>query len=290
MILLTGATGFTGTRVVEELLRRGDGFRCLVRSRQAVAELRRRGVEAVAGDVRDPAAWDRALAGCSGLLNLVSFNQEHVPLALEKAGEKGVERVLFIGTTAIFTTLDVASKRLRENAERAIFACDLDWTLLRPTMIYGAPGDRNIERLIRVVRRYPVHPILGRGTSLLQPVHVLDLARGIVDAWHSPAASRRAFNLSGGQALSYRELVEIVARAVGRRQRLFALPLPVAWLAAETCRLVPGLPDIRGEQVLRLNEDKDFSHREAFEAFGFTPMDFETGVRLEIAALDARAA
>jgi uncharacterized protein YbjT (DUF2867 family) len=282
VILLTGATGFTGRFVCDVLLERGLPFRALVRSPQRARPLQDRGVPCAAGDARDEAAVRAALAGCEGVVNLVPFDQEHVPLLLREAARAGARRVLFLSAAAIFTRLDAPSKAMRERAEAEIARSGLAWTVLRPTMIYGARGDRNVERLLAAVRRVPVHPILGTGRHRLQPVHVRDVARAVVDAYVSEKAVGRAFNLSGKSPLSYRDSVREAARQLGAPLWTFSVPTGLAILAAGVSRRVPGLPKISGEQVQRLNEDKAVGHEEASEAWGFDPVDFPTGLRLEI--------
>jgi uncharacterized protein YbjT (DUF2867 family) len=282
LILLTGATGFTGRFVCDVLLDRGLPFRCVVRDPAKARSLVDRGVPCVSGDVRDEGAIRRALEGCSGVINLVEFNQGHVAMLLHEAARANARRALFVSATAIFTRLDAPSKALRERAEAEIARSGLDWTVLRPTMIYGARGDRNMERLAAALRRYPVHPILGTGDRLLQPIHVRDLARAVVDAYVSEKTVSCAFNLSGKNALTYRDSVREVARLLEKPVWMFSLPTGVAILAAEVSRRIPGLPKINGEQVERLNEDKAFSHDEASKAWGFDPMDFSTGIRMEL--------
>jgi nucleoside-diphosphate-sugar epimerase len=166
--------------------------------------------------------------------------------------------------------------------EAEITGSGLDWTIIRPTMIYGARGDRNMERLVRVLRKFPLHPILGKGESLLQPIHVRDLATAIVDAFASANTIGRAFNVSGKDALTYRQVVDRVAQLLGKKVCKFSLPLWVAIVVVEIFRRIPGLPRIKGEQVRRLNEDKAFGHEDAAAAWGFNPVDFETGMRKEL--------
>ena len=86
------------------------------------------------------------------------------------------------------TTLHPPTKQVRLAAEQQIRGCGLDWTILRPTMIYGAAGDRNLSRLLRLLSRTAVLPVPGNGKCLHQPVHVADVADGRADR---AAAARR---------------------------------------------------------------------------------------------------
>ena len=136
----------------------------------------------------------------------------------------GVSRAVFVSSTAIFTTLNASSKLIRKSAESCIFNSGLEATALRPTMIYGTPGDRNIIRLIHWIYRWPVLPIFGNGLFLQQPVYVSDVAWSIVQALESPATINRQFNISGAEPLSYNKLVSTTAKALSRRIRCLHIP------------------------------------------------------------------
>jgi uncharacterized protein YbjT (DUF2867 family) len=194
-VLVIGGAGFTGRRVLPLLRQRATELRALVRSDSARATVEALGVPAVMGDLADPDSLSRALAGATDLVMLASLGFGHAPALVEAAQAHGIQRALFVGTTAVFTRITASSKAVRLEAEKVIQSSRLAWTLIRPTMIYGAPGDRNMERLLRYVKRIPLFPVPGSGRHLLQPVHVEDLARGIVEAFGSEKTHRRCYDL-----------------------------------------------------------------------------------------------
>ena len=177
-ILVTGATGFTGKRVLPLLVGQGD-VRCFVRPSSNVQIIKQYGYRIDYGDLSDQPSLDRAMAGCEILVNIASLGFGHAPGIIKTAEESGIKRAVFISTTALFTQLNAKSKSVRREAEDRVKASKLDWTLLRPTMIYGAPEDRNMIRLIRFLDRYPIIPVFGTGDYLQQPVHVKDVAKSI---------------------------------------------------------------------------------------------------------------
>lgn len=279
-VALAGGTGFTGRRVALRLARRGAPAVALVRP-SGDASLLPAGTTTRPGDLSDPASVERWLSGCRSLVYCASMGFGHVPGVVDACLRAGVGRAVFVSTTAIFTSLPAPSKGVRQEAEAAVLRSALRWTIVRPTMIYGAPGDRNVERLLRAVARWPVIPVPGAGRSLVQPVHVDDLADAIVAAWANPSAAGRAYDLSGAAPLALADLIAAAGAAVGRRPVRLHLPLrPVAWAlrAAERAGL---RPRIRAEQVLRLAEDKAFPHAAAARDLGFAPRSFEDGVREE---------
>jgi nucleoside-diphosphate-sugar epimerase len=280
---MAGATGFTGQRVAARLAE-DAALRCLVRPTSDRSVLPD-GAGTVLGDLDDAAALRALLDGADALVYTASMGFGHVPGVVAALQEAGVRRCVFVSTTALFTRLPAPSKAVRREAEDAVMRSGLDWTIVRPTMIYGAPGDRNMERLIRKVATRSLIPVPGSGRHLIQPVHVDDLADAIVSAWRVDAAVGNAYEVSGADALSLNGAIDAAARAVGRRVRRVHLPLgPVAWLLgiAEAMRL--RLP-IKREQVLRLGEDKAFPHADAARDLGFSPRTFAQGIAAEARAL-----
>jgi nucleoside-diphosphate-sugar epimerase len=282
-IAVSGANGFTGRFVCAELQRRQRPFVTLLRPGSDTAWMDSHQISVRFADLNHTEQLANQLKGCNALLNVASIGFGAAPSILEACRSAGVRRAVFVSTTAIFTQLNAGSKVVRQAAEAAITSSGLDTTILRPTMIYGTPNDRNMIRLVRWLDRWPVLPVFGNGRSLQQPVHVSDVAWAVVQALDVPATIGRQFNISGAAPLSYNEVVRLTAQALGRPIRRLHIPArPMVAALQATERLGIPLP-IKAEQVLRLNEDKAFSHAEAAEAFGYTPMAFEQGIRQEVA-------
>ena len=280
-VALAGATGFTGRRVAARLAARHGAVnvRCLVRPGSDRSVLPG-GLACTVGDLADPESLGRWLDGADLLVYCASMGFGHVPGVLAELGRAGVPRAVFVSTTAIFTRLPAPSKAVRTAAEDAVRASPAATTIVRPTMIYGAPGDRNMERLLRALRRWPVFPLVGGGRGLIQPVHVEDLADGIVAACVDVARDRE-YDLSGALPITFRDAVRTAAQAAGTRSLLVPLPIgPVAWLLGAAERIGLRLP-LKREQVLRLAEDKAFSHAAAAADLGFAPRGFEDGIAEE---------
>jgi len=280
-VLVTGVTGFTGSRVVPLLLNSGYQVRCLIRPTSDRSPLSALTVEWAAGDLSNPESLTAALRGVDALVNIASLGFGHAESILKSMKEAGVKRGLFISTTAIFTQLNAGSKFVRLAAEEAIQASGLDFTILRPTMIYGSPRDRNMWRLIRLLRLSPVMPIFGDGESLQQPIFVDDVAQAVLLALQNDVTIGKSYNIAGKAPLTYNQVIDTVASALGKRVWKLHLPyMPIVRFLQFTERFRLRLP-IKAEQVLRLNEDKAFSYEEAQRDFGFSPRSFKEGIRME---------
>jgi uncharacterized protein YbjT (DUF2867 family) len=191
-LLVTGGSGFLGGFVLREAVRRGHEVSALARSPAAAGKVRALGARPVSGDLAAPgpaaaAALAEAFAAGEVLVSLASLGFGHAPAIVAAAERAHVRRAVFVSTTAVTTTLPAATRRVRLAAERQIAASALDWTILRPTMIYGAAGDRNLSRLLPLLRRAPVLPVPG-GHHLQQPVHVADVAHAVLAAAEAPGA------------------------------------------------------------------------------------------------------
>lgn len=284
-VFVTGGTGFTGSHVVPLLLKNGYRVRCLHRLTSDRSHLPQPELEWVQGDLSDPAALAAGMQGSQALANLVSLGFGQAGSILSAAKEAGIRRTIFISTTAVFTRLNARSKAIRLAAEQAIRDSGLEYTILRPTMIYGGPGDRNMWRLIRFLRASPLVPIFGDGNSLQQPIHVDDVARAVVACLASDRTIGKSYNIAGKQPLTYNQVIDIIAGRLGKPVWKVHIPYrPVVSLLGLLERLSIPVP-LKAEQVLRLNEDKSFGYEDAQVDFGFDPLSFEQGIGRELSGL-----
>jgi len=279
-VCVTGATSPVAAFLLPRLRR--EGYPVYALGRRVAA-----GVDA------DGVAWCRAeleggspLPAMAGLTTLVHLAPLWLlPPRIEAFARMGVRRVIAFGSTSRFTKQDSASvaeqalaARLA-GAEAALAgACgehSLVWTLFRPTLTYGSGRDGNIAFIARVVRRYGVFPLAAPATGRRQPVHADDLAAACIAALECPATQDRAYNLPGGETLSYRRMVEAVFAACGRAPRFVSLP-PTAWrLALGALSLWPRAPRIGLEMVARMNTDMVFDLEDAQRDFGYSPRPFQ---------------
>ena len=236
------------------------------------------------GDLADSQTLVSSLQGSKALVNIASLGFGHVDSIIQSAVQVGIRRAIFISTTAIFTQLDAKSKAIRLAAEQSIQTSRLDYTILRPTMIYGSRRDRNMWRLIRFMQVSPMVPIFGNGAYLQQPIYVDDVARAIVDCLSNDRTIGRAYNIAGKYPLTYNDVVDTIARKLSKHVWKVHIPFKsVVTLLGFFERLHLPL-SIRTEQVLRLNENKQFSYEDAQRDFGFSSLSFEEGIALELSS------
>jgi len=290
-LLLLGGSGFLGGYVLAEAARRGHRTVALARSADAAAEVSARGAAPLAGDLDQPASLTALFtgAGCDALICLASLGFGHGPAIVSAAERAGLRRTVFMSTTAVATRLSPPTKRVRIAAEARITASELEWAILRPTMIYGAAGDRNMSRLLAVLTRSPVLPMPGGGQRLHQPVHVADVAAAVLAAAERPTAVRQTYNVAGPEPLPFVAVLRTCAAAVGSTARFITVPLAPVVMAAQVYERLSRQPRIKAEQVLRLGEDKAFPIHAAQSDLGFEPRTFADGILAEAMALGLAA-
>jgi uncharacterized protein YbjT (DUF2867 family) len=259
----------------------------LARSAAAAKVVEGLGAVPLLGDLNQPESLPNVFssANAEALVNIASLGFGHGPSIVDAAESAGIARTIFVSTTSVQTKLETPSKHIRLAAEDAIVASAAEWTIVRPTMIYGAPGDRNIERLLRLLARTPVIPIPGSGDGLQQPVHVQDLAQALADVLAAEGSIRRRFDLAGPQAITFRDLVTTAKAAVGSRSLIVHVPLRPILRAMQAYERRAESPRLKVEQLLRLTEDKAFSIHQARQVWGYDPRPFSVGVAQEARAL-----
>lgn len=226
-----------------------------------------------------------ALAGEQGLRNVIYLGPlKMLPELLPTVAERGVQRVIAFGSTGRFYKTDSGDPREREMIASLIAAesngvarseeLGIHWTIFRPTLVYGCGMDKNITLIVRFIHRFGFFPLIGSGKGLRQPVHAADLASACLSALANPATHSKAYNLSGGGELTYREMVEAVFRAMNRKPRFLSVPLPALRFALRAARLLPRLRYLNPEMADRINLDACFDHSEAARDFGFNPRPF----------------
>jgi len=299
-ILLTGWRGATGSAIVRRLREQLPDRPLIGLSRAGTGDGKTppdilAAVQSERADMDDADAVRDVFARRAGEASLL-VHVAHItwtPLVLALADEFGIARAVCVHTAAVYSKYREYAEGYRK-IEAEVFAhppARTVFTVLRPTMIYGTPRDKNMHLLIERLAKSPVFPIFGDGKGELQPVHADDLAQAVVAAVLADHAvvGGKGYDISGGSVVTYREAVDIICRELGANPRRPHLPLPVALPLVRAYNAVANLagktPRVTVEQVERLQENKSRPHTDAARDLGFAPRPFVDGVKSEIALL-----
>jgi nucleoside-diphosphate-sugar epimerase len=196
-------------------------------------------------------------------------------------------RFVFLGSTRKFTHWPDAHGTGVLEGEAAFLASGRAGVMLHPTMIYGATGEDNVQRLAALLRRLPVVPLPGGGRALVQPIHQDDVTRCIVAAlgvvWDGP----HSLVVAGPTALAYADFVRAVACAAGLRPpRIVGIPAWPLMAAAAISAALPLRVKVRSEEVRRLLEDKAFDVGPMIATLGVRPIPLDDGLLRTFHRLD----
>src|SRR5258705_5327411 len=232
-VAIAGGSGFVGRHVVEALRARGHGVLVLARGRRGVPL----GAELLPCDLARDAVPTGALRGCDALVNLAgikrqdgsqTFEAVHVEATrrlLAACGEAGLRRFVHVSVVCSRPDPRLPYHDTKWRAEESVRASGLDFTILKPAVIYG-PGDDMVTHLVRMIRFAPLFPVVGRGDSILQPVDVRDVAEAVAAALGRPRSIGGTYEVVGPDRLPPAEVVRVVANGIGLNVPLLPPPPP----------------------------------------------------------------
>jgi uncharacterized protein YbjT (DUF2867 family) len=256
-IFLAGASGYVGSRVLADLLSAGHQVTALIHSSHSLEEITcaNPNVSVVQGDVARPEDMFRAVPlGTEAIIYLpgllresprkeITFRSVHVEgvrNVLAAAMQAGATRWIQMSALGTKPNSITAYYRTKWEAEELIRTSGLDWTILRPSLIFDdrPRHEHNFaDEIAKAIRMAPFVPILGNGQFLFQPVSVDDVSRTIVQTLSKPNTIGKIYEIGGPETLSYRELVSAIAHAMGSKKPAVQIPL---WLITSLARLLGG--------------------------------------------------
>ncbi len=299
-VLVIGGSGFVGRYLVNALVARGCRVLAPTRRRERAKHLILLPTcDVVEADVHDDAALENLIRGQDAVINLVGilhgtqaqFEKAHVelPRRIVAACERlGVRRYLHMSALGADPEGPSLYQRSKGAAEQLVRTSALDWTIFRPSVIFGAE-DNFLNLFARLARWFPVLPIGGANVRF-QPVWVEDVANAFANSLDNRATYRKTYELAGPKIYTLRELVRYAAAAAGHRRIVIALPDPIARLQAWLMEHAPGEPLLSRDNLDSMKRDNVASqqpYRPAPE-LGITPTPLEAEASIYLAGLHPR--
>ena len=264
-VLVLGGTGFVGRSVCEQLVRAGWQVTVPTRRREhARSVMHLPGLDILQTNVHDPAALARLLPGHDAVVNLVAilhgneatFERVHVALPRQLAQActaAGVRRLVHISALGADPQGPSMYQRSKAAGEVLLQAADLDLTVLRPSVIFGAQ-DRFLNLFARLQSVFPVMPLAGAHTRF-QPVWVDDVAHAVVACLQQAHTVGQTIECAGPEVLTLADLVRLAGRLGSRQRPVMALPLALGRLQAALMELAPGEPMMSRDNVDSMRVD-----------------------------------
>lgn len=290
-ILVTGATGSLGGMVVKKLLARGESVRCLVRKNSRVLDFGDK-IDIVVGSLEDEASLKRACKNVKAVIHCAGVTHTNDASLyyrvnyrgtknLMKAAPSDIQKFIYISSTCAVGEEVGPYGYSKTLAEEALMQSPLPYVIIRPSEVYGATKAGMIEKLIKVVQKYPLIPLVGRGNFLMAPVHANDVVSAIVKSLYIDK-KRVSYTIAGPDILPYREMLKQIQalKAPQKNITMFSVPLWVYRIAAVLAGVVQKNPPLYKDQIPRFTAQKDFDIQKAREDLNFEPRGLEEGLKI----------
>jgi uncharacterized protein YbjT (DUF2867 family) len=297
VILITGGTGFVGTKVVHALRAEDRPVRVLARDPRDAERHATWGCEVVQGDMTDAASLRRAAEGCEIVIDLVAIisgkPEEFDRVMIQgtrdliaAAKKARAERFVLMSALGVNErTKDLTSYyHAKWDEEQAVQASGLDFTIFRPSFIFGGDGG-SLPIYIRQVRWSPLVTVIGDGNRRLQPIWVDDVAAFFAKSLSTPAAVNRTFEIGGPDVVTWNELYERIRRVLGKRRATVHMPYGLVRAGAAVVEKLPlDFPLSRDAVTMLEFEDNVTDIEPAVETFEIHPITLDEQLRRAVAA------
>ncbi len=289
-VTVFGGSGFLGRQIVKRLASDGAAVRVAVRHPEGASFLTKLSsagpITTVHADVWDEATVGPAVAGSDAVVNTVGHYVErsgatfeaihgqgalHVARASARAGVRRLVHLSGIGADPGSESTYVRARARGEHLVREAFPRA---TILRPSVMFG-PEDAFFNSLAALTRLMPILPLFGPGTVRLQPVYVGDVAEAVARALTTEAAQGKIYELGGPNAYTYKALLQLLLRQLGRRRLLMPVPYFVWELLAAALAPLPKRPISRDQVVLMKRDNVVGPKALSFAELGFEPRAVE---------------
>jgi nucleoside-diphosphate-sugar epimerase len=306
-ILIIGATSFIGPYVLEKILPafpwQEDIITCLVRTgtdKEKLAKLenlvltRGRKINFVNGNLFSSDSIFNCIKGANRpdcLVYLVDLkNTPFIKNLLSAVSKTGIKRAVFVSSTSVLVPFENEIKKAKLESESHIQdfgrRAGFDYTILRPTMIYGSTDDRNYSKMLDFIKKRGFFVVFGNGENLIQPVFIEDVAAAVAAVIKNNKTFNKIYTLCGKEPIKYKDMLLTVKSLVKKPFKIVRLPLLASkFLVAAYSKIFPK-SNLKPDMIERMQVDKAYSYEAAQKDFGFSPIVFRQGIEVLIRKMD----
>jgi len=290
MIFVTGATGYIGQHLVARLVSQGERPRCLVRDmKRATRILPTDKVELVQGDTTQFVTLENAVQGVDTIVHAAFVTADHKQSAgnsyaqtnvqgtahlIKAAKAAGVKRIIEISGLGTKPDKPGTYMQGRYLAEQMLIDSGLDWTIIRPSVLFGKDAPF-IKGLADLVRTAPVVPLIGGGKTRFQPIYVEDvvtvICKVLADREHT---NNKIYTIGGPAYYSFSEVFDVLLQAMHISRAKVYAPTPLVGVGAAVMEAVLPRPPLTKAAMTLFSFDNVTDLDSVERQFGFVPMSF----------------
>ncbi len=290
-VFVAGGTGYIGNHVIDTLVKDGHRVYALVR-RGSEQKVSNKHIEFRYGDISDPASLNSTLDGCDAVIYLIglirefpskgiSFELAHVDGVRHlytRAKLSGIKRWVQISANGVMPDTPDGYRRTKYRAEEFIKVQDINYTIVRPSVVFGEETDRSINFVTSVkniIQSTPfLVPVIGNGDYRMQPVHVDDLAKVISLIVDRPSTFNKTYSLCGAKSVSYNDIIDSITLRYNLKKKMkIHIPAMLVRTLAALLQHIESFP-VTVEQIDMLVGGNTCGDTYLFDELGITPKGF----------------
>lgn len=298
-VFLTGATGYVGRQIVRNLVKAGQSVRVFVRlgSASKLPQEVQTKVEVLVGDITKPETIKGKLSGCEAVINLpgllrefpqkgVTFQKVHfegTKNLVDEAKQTGVKRFVEMSALGVRENATTGYQKTKWLAEQYVRQSGLSWTTFRPSVIFGNEHEglmNFVSVLVDLLNMMPIAvPVIGTGEYRFQPVCIENVSEGFVKSLTTQQSIGKIYEVGGPEKLTYNEMLDILAEAIGKKKVKFHQPLFVMKTMARLFGGYEFFPISRDQITMLIEENICTDEQPFYKDFNITPIYFRESVK-----------
>jgi len=293
MILVTGATGYIGSRLVKKLVEDGHSVRAMViKDDPMIHTLDGVKCERVIGDITDPKSLEKAAKGVKTVFHLAAVlvakdknlfhkvNFEGTKNLIEAVVKGGVEHFVLISAAAAAYRCRTTYGKSKIETEQLVREKrgKTNFTIIRPTILYGHGGSQELKIYVEKIRKFPlIIPTMGLLRAKKRPVWVMDIVDGLSRVVNKPVTYGKIYNFGGGTSISMWKYTKLLKRVFKIHKPMVPIPVFACNLFAFFLERFSEDPLVKRDFILGVIMDADFDIGTAYDDIGYRPVDLSVG-------------
>jgi NADH dehydrogenase len=285
MILVTGGSGAMGSVLVKQLHDRGELVRvCVAPKDPFVSRISDVVTDICYADITKKVSLAGICKGVKTVYHLAAIivcsndrefdrvNVEGTRNIVEEAHWAGVRHFIYVSSASVLYQAPTPYSLSKRKAEEIVKFSGLNYTIVRPTLVYGERGGLEFDMYLDYLQKFPVVPFIGAGKALKRPVYVKDVIAGLVLLLDKKKAYKKTYNFSGGQALSIRQFSTLCLKLLGKGNKpLITLPVGICMILAKILARIMKNPPLTWQVIAGITQDANLDPAEATEDLGYFP-------------------
>ncbi len=293
-ILITGASGFIGSNLVEALVKKGYNVKALVRRTSSSSFLQSLpNVEICYGDMTDKDSLIRATKDTDAVIHLAAATSEKRSSAKESyevnvtgtadlidaCKKSGVRRLIVISTQSTKREKQGKYGATKQRADELVQQSGLAYTIVKPTLVYGKGAKGLFAKVLALVKKLPAIPVVGSGEYKLQPTYIGDLTAALISILEKKETIGKVYDLAGGTRMAFNEFLQEICSQLQLKKKIIHVPFWLCYAGTKTLSSFTKNPPLTADNILGLVQETSVDLTPAQQDFGYQPISFAEGLQ-----------